>query len=144
MSTQVGAAACDFGFNTTTGGITISGTGVGTLLLQSGSVSNQAKVEEAMDSVGSTVQRAFYDQSQDASLEYVVKGSSITDAKAQATIPDPGSIVTITACASFPALVQTNWIVEPGVQMSKSNTSFNKVTLPLKRHAGITAITPVS
>lgn len=136
--------ACNFAFIGTSGGATISGTGIAGYLFQSGSLTNNAKVEEVMDASGDTSQRGFYDQSQDASIEYVVSGANIAAARTGSTIPVPGAIVTISACADMPGLVQTNWVVEPGVQISGSNTSYKRVTLPLKRHANITAVTVAS
>jgi hypothetical protein len=141
MPTQVGAKACDFAYNTTTNGITISGTGVGTFLLQSSSTTYESKLEEVMNAAGDTVQRAFYDPSVTATLEYVINGTSIADAKTQTTMPLPGVIVSITACASHPQLVASNWVVESSPTLSKSNTSFGRVTLNLRAHSGITAAT---
>lgn len=144
MATQLGSVVCNFGFETTTNGITMSGTGIGTFTPQSASHSKQASVEEVKSAAGETVQRAFYDFSEDATLEYMVSGSTIADAKTQATIPAPGTIVSITACASMPSIIATNWVVEPGVSIGGSNTDFKRVSLPLKKHAGITAASTAS
>lgn len=135
MATILGTAV-NFGF-TGTNGITI--TGMSGTLLQSADLTNQADVEEVRDGDGDVVARAFYNQSFDASLEYVVTGTSIADSITNTALQTPGTIIVITACAGMPALIQTNWVVEPGVKASGTNTTVKRITLPLKRHAGVTA-----
>lgn len=133
-------AVINFGFKTTTNGITVTGTGTGTMLLQSAEYSKNADVYEARDGQGNVVSQTFYNQNDEAKLESIVIGSGLADAITQTTIPEVGTIITISACASMTSLVATNWIVQPGISVSGSNTDAKKVTYPLKKYAGITAV----
>lgn len=134
------ATVVNFGFKTTANGITVSGTGVGTMLLQSAEHSKNADVFEARDGVGNVVSQTFYNQNDEAKLEAIVVGTGLADGIAQSTIAEVGAFFTISACVSMPSLVATNWIVQPGVSISGGNTDAKKVTYPLKKFAGITAI----
>jgi hypothetical protein len=136
MATQLGAAV-SFGF-TGTDGIAASQL-TGKIILQSADLSKAADVEEIRDADGDVVNRTFYNQSQEASLEFIPTGGSMATARTNGALLEPGAIVNITACADIPELVATNWIVDTGGRISGSNTGAKRVTLPLKRHAGVTA-----
>lgn len=134
------ASVVNFGFKTTANGITITGTGVGTMLLQNAEISKNADLYEVRDGVGNVVSQTFYNQNDDAKLEAFVVGTGLADAITQSTLPAVGAIVSITACVSLPSLVATNWIVQPGISISGGNTDAKKVTYSLKKFDGITAI----
>lgn len=136
MASILGTAV-NFGF-TGVNGITI--TGVSGTLLQSADLANQADVEEVRDADGDIVSRAFYNQSQDATLEYVVTGTNLAGAVTNSSLPTPGALLIITACASLPDLIATTWVVEPGPKVSGTNTTTKRITLGLKKHAGVTTI----
>lgn len=132
----VNGTAVNFGF-TGTNGITI--TGLTGLLLQSADYQKNADVDETRDGDGDVISRVFYNQHEEATLEFVVTGSGLAAAITNTAISTPGTIIDITECLSLPALDQTNWIVEPGAKISGTNTSTKKITLPIKRYAGVTA-----
>jgi hypothetical protein len=136
MATQYGTAV-NFGFPTTANGITI--TGVSGTLLQSADHTKQADVFEVRDADGDIVNRTFYNQSDEATLEYIVTGTGLADAITNTALQTPGSLLVITACANMPSLVATTWQVEPGHKLSGSNMDAKKITVPLKKHAGVTA-----
>ena len=136
MATTLGTPV-NFGF-TGTNGITIPG--ISGTLLQSADLTNQADVEEVRDADGDVVSRSFYNQNNDASLEYVVTGTTLADSITNTALQTPGTIIVITACTSMPELIATNWVVEPGVKVTGIHTSFKRITLSLKKYAAVTAI----
>ncbi len=118
----------NFGF-TGTNGIAI--TGISGTLLQSADNSNVADKEETRDGLGNIVTRAWYDQHNAATLEWVVTDATniagaITNSAISGLIP--GTIIVITACASIPSLVATNWEVQSGTKISGSNTTSKKIS----------------
>ena len=139
MATLLGVAY-NFAF-TGTDGIVMSGTGVGTLTLQSANLSNTADVADVRNAAGDFVQKTFYNFGNKATLEYLPRGSGIADAITQSTIPLQGAIITITTCTNMPALVASTWFVEGEPTISGGNTDYKKVTLTLSKYAGITAAT---
>jgi glucosamine 6-phosphate synthetase-like amidotransferase/phosphosugar isomerase protein len=82
----------------------------------------------------------FHNFSKKATLEVVASGSSVANAIAAQTslLALNRTILNITACASKPELVDSNWLVV-GVKSSGSNTDASKITLSLENHDGITA-----
>jgi hypothetical protein len=127
-----------FGYTTTTDGITISG--INGTLLQSAEQSAEADHEDIRNGVGDIVARNWYDQHRKASLEWVVKGTGLANAIVNRTLTGltPGTIINITACASQPDLVGTNWEVQ-SAKDAGSNTSSAKISVQLEKRAGITA-----
>jgi cell division GTPase FtsZ len=133
MATQLGTAV-NFGF-VGVNGITGLTTGY---MLQNVDHTKQADVEEVRDPDGDVVSRVFHNANETATLECVVTGSSLSAALSNTALNAAGAIVSITACPNVPELVQTNWVVETS-RLSGSNTTAKRVTLELRRHAGITA-----
>jgi hypothetical protein len=137
MATINGTAVV-FGY-TGTNGIAI--TGINGTLLQSTDQSAEADHEDVRNAVGDIVSRAWYDQNRKATLEWVITGTGLANAITNNTLTGltPGTIIVISACASNPDLVATNWEVmsskNPG-----SNTSSHRMTVQLEKRAGITAV----
>jgi hypothetical protein len=126
-----------FGY-TGTDGITI--TGINGTLLQSAEQSAEADHEDVRNGVGDIVARNWHDQHRKASLEWVVKGTGLANAIVNRTLATltPGTIIVISACASQPDLIATNWEVM-SAKDAGSNTSSAKISAQLEKRAGITA-----
>lgn len=127
----------NFGF-TGTGGIAI--TGLSGILLQSAEHSKRADCEEVRNGVGDVVVHGWYNIHDEAQLEWVVTGAGLADAITNTALQTPGTILVITACASMPSLIATTWEVQDGAKISGGNTNAKRITLPLKKYAGITAV----
>ncbi len=128
----------NFGF-TGVGGITI--TGISGILLQTAEQTKAADCEVGRNGVGDEVAHGWYNPHDEGSLEWIVSGTGLADAITNTTIvKTPGTIIVITACANMPDLVATNWEVQSGAKTSGSNTSFKRITLPVKKFPGITAV----
>lgn len=139
MATVLGTAV-NFAFKSTTNGITVSGSGIGSLTLQSSKYSKSFDtVERIRNGAGVTTAIVGEDLAEKATLEYVIIGTGLADALTQTTIPAPLTIVTISACVSNPNLVDTNWFVVDEPVIDQSNTTAAKVTLNLEQRAAITA-----
>lgn len=133
MATVLGTAV-NFGFQGTNG---ITGLATG-YLLQNVDHTKQADVEEIRDADGDVNSRVFYNANEQATLEVVVTGTNLAASLTNTTLQAAGTIISITACTSAQDLVQTNWVVESS-RLSGSNTNAKRVTLELRRHAGVTA-----
>lgn len=134
MATNLGTAV-NFGF-TGTDGVTITGyTGY---LLQSGDLTRTADRAEIQDAAGETKSVVIFNQSDEATLEFVYYGTGIAAAKTNTALKTPGALVVISACASMPDLVQTTWQLVSH-KISGGNTDAKKASLTLKLHAGVTA-----
>ncbi len=132
--------AVNFGF-TGSNGITI--TGISGTLLQTADNANMADKEETRNGVGDIVTRAWYDQHQSVTLEWVVTDpTSVANAVTNSAITGltPGVIIAITACASVPALVYSYWEVQSGAKVSGSNTTSKKISITIEKRSGITAV----
>jgi hypothetical protein len=130
----------NFGF-TGTGGIAI--TGISGILLQSGDLTKGADVESARNGVGDITARGWYDIHDEATLEWVVTGTTnLSDSVTNTTLAGlgPGTIIVISACASIPGLVATNWEVQGGAKISGSNTNFKKISVTIHKRTLITAV----
>lgn len=138
MAATVLGSAVNFGF-TGTDGIAESTILTGKIILQSADYSAGADEEQIRSAVGDVVTRSFYNAHNKATLEYVATGASKSAAQTNSTIPTPGTILSITACASIPGLVKTNWVVVGEPKVSLSNTTAARVSLNLEAHAGVTA-----
>lgn len=129
----------NFGF-TGTGGIAI--TGLAGILLQNADYSAEADKDEVRSGLGDIVNRNWYDQHLKTTLEWVITGTAISNAITNTTIKTlmpPGTILVVTACASEPDLVATNWEVMRS-SIKGSNTNAKRVTLEVESRAGITAV----
>jgi hypothetical protein len=135
----VNGIAVNFAY-TGTNGITI--TGISGTLLQSADVSAEAEKEDVRDNSGDLAARSWYDQHLKATLEWIVKGTGLGNALTLTTLTGitPGVILVITACASVPDLVGTNWEVQSGAAIKSSNTTAKRISVPVEKRAGITAV----
>lgn len=137
--------AVNFGFGSGAG-ITI--TGLTGMLLQNADHSTAADLESTRDGAGDEVTHGWYNEHDEATLEWVISGASITAAKAATVVSSltPGTIIAITACANMPGLVAdarfsnpTKWEVQPGVKISGSSTTSKRISVPIKRLKNIYA-----
>jgi hypothetical protein len=133
MATNLGTAV-NFGF-TGTNGITGLATGQ---LLQSVDHTRQADVEDIRDADGDVAARVFYNPNDALTLEVIVTGTGLAAAITNTTLQTAGTIISITACASAPDLVATNWVVE-SARLAGSNVDAKRITLQLKKNASVTA-----
>jgi hypothetical protein len=95
------------------------GTGIAALsgyIINSDDQEQSSKTSEALDSQGSTVAKAYYDQMIDIKFEALLISGT--------TLPTPGSDVTISS---------VKYIAEKIVQ-KEVNTKFTMVTIDLKRY----------
>lgn len=134
----INGTAIVFGF-TGTNGIAI--TGISGTLLQSTDQSAEADHEDVRNGIGDIVARGWYDQNRKATLEWVVTGTGLANAIVNNTLATllPGAIIVISACASNPDLIATNWEVMTSKNVG-SNTSSARITAQLEKRAGITAV----
>ena len=125
---------------TGTNGIVI--TGISGTLLQSADVSADADKDDTRTAGGDVCTHSWYDQHLKATLEWVVTGTGLANAITNTAVAavTPGSIIAITACASMPDLIGSNWEVMSGAKESGSNTNCKKLSVPLEKRALITAV----
>lgn len=128
----------NFGFTGTDGIAATEFTGK--IILQNVDYSEEYDEEQVKTAVGTLATRHFYNESQKATLEYIITGATVAAARTNSALPAVGTIVNITTCADLPAMVKTNWIVMPGGKIGGSNTSGKRVSLNLEAHPGITAV----
>src|SRR5436853_4031855 len=91
MANKFLGVAVNFGVSSTT----LTGSGIGTFKLQDNDTSRKAKKEDIQDGDGRTVQRSVYDESEEATFEYVISAATIAAAVTATTIPDIGTLVTV-------------------------------------------------
>ena len=137
----------NFGFTASGGnyGITDGGAIMTGWLLQSADYETGADKEEVRALQGDIYARNWYDIHRKANLRLFITGTGRANAIANTTLgafPNgaltPGVIITITACASHPDLVATNWEVQSGTKIAGDITKSAEITVPLERHANIT------
>lgn len=136
MSNPVNGTAVNFAFGGAAG-ITI--TGVSGILLQSAELTAMADLEETRDGTGAVVTHSWYNDHDEATLEWVVSGTGLTAAIANTANLRAGAFVTISACAAVPYFVAT-WEAQSGCKITGTNTNSKRISLPIRRYAGITAI----
>jgi hypothetical protein len=138
MSNPINGAAVNFGFATQTGGITVTGF---TGYLQTADQSAVADCDVTRDGLGAEVTHGWYNDHEEANLEWVLYSTGIAAARTATTLASlrPGTFFVISACASMPDLVATTWELQSGPKISGSNTTAKKITFPIKKFAGITA-----
>lgn len=139
MATQTGTFV-NFGFTGTDG---IAATGLtGNGILQSADFEPGHDEKQIMSAAGELVTRVFHNTHKKATIEWIPGKDTVANAiTAQGTILGlMRTILSITACASKPELIDTNWLVV-GVKSTGSNTDASKITLTLENHDGIT-VTP--
>jgi hypothetical protein len=142
MPTQNGLPV-NFGYTSTLG---IAITGISGTLLQSVEQSKAADKESARSPQGDIVSNNWYDIHDEATLEWVVSDTAhISAAVAATTLAGlaPGVIMVISACPSRPDMVATNWEVQSGARIIVGgNTDAAKISVPIQKRAGITAVMP--
>lgn len=139
---QSNGTAVNFGF-TGTNGLTCSAING---ILQTTDHSVEADKDEVRSGTGDIVNRNWFDQHNKGNLEFVITGAtnSLAAALAATTLANlsPGVIISITACASDPDLVATNWEVQSGATIRKANNNAARLIVPVEKRAGITASSP--
>ncbi len=134
----INGTAVNFGFQGTNG-ITIGG--ISGTLLQNADLSAAADCEVTRDGLGAEIVHGWYNFHNEASLEWVVTSGTLSVAITNCALSAlvPGAFLTISACTSMPELVAT-WEVQGGAKHVKSNTTSSKITVPIKKFGGITAL----
>jgi hypothetical protein len=118
----------------------ITTTGLSGAIVQSADQTKVGDLEVCRNGIGDEVAHGHYNIHDEATLEYVVTGAAlIADAVANTVLTSPGTIINITACASMPSLVNTHWEVQSGCKITKTNTGFAKISIPMKAYPNITA-----
>jgi hypothetical protein len=136
MATILGTAI-NFGFPTTTDGITITNV-VG--VLQSAEITEDGDMEEVRDADGDLASEVHYNRNQKATLEIVITGTNLAGAitnSALATNLAKGMFLPITACAGLPELISNTWRIMDS-KVAKGNTSAARLTVSLRKDGGIT------
>lgn len=135
----VGGKAVNFAFTGTDGIADANATYLtGKMQLQELDHELMSDEEQVRTAAGALVNRSFYNPGDRANLKYIPSGAAAADAIANTTLPPIGTVLSITACASEPSMVKTNWVViKP--KLVKSNTKATEISLELEAHAGITA-----
>jgi hypothetical protein len=138
MPTQNGIPV-NFSFTTTGGDKGLTATGLTGFLLQSVDYEDGADKEEVRSLGGDIVSRNWYDLHVKTSLKFFIAAASKSAAVAASTLQTAGTFINITACASHPALVASNWEVQNGTKITGDVTKSAEITIPLESRAGITA-----
>lgn len=117
----------------------ITTTGLSGAIVQSADQTKVGDLESARNAVGDEIAHGHYNIHDEATLEYVVTGTNIAGSITNTALISPGTIINITACASMPSLVNTHWEVQSGCKITKTNTGFAKISIPMKAYPNITA-----
>jgi hypothetical protein len=136
--------AVNFGFTSTSGDYGITATTLTGWLLQSADYETGADKEDIRSLQGDIVARNWYDLHQKANLRLFISAAGRAAAIAATTLASltPGTIISITHCASHPDLVATNWEVVGSAKIAGDITKSAEVTLPMEKRSGITAVQP--
>lgn len=138
--------AVSFGFvsDGTNYGITDSGAILTGYLLQSLDNETGADVERVKALQGDDVSHNWFDIHQKAQLRLFITGTGRANARANTTLSSltPGVILNITACASNPDLIATNWEIQAGTKIAGDITKSAEITIPLEKRAAITTSQP--
>ncbi len=110
-------------------------------LMQSVDYEAGADKEEVRALKGDIVSRNWYDAHTKGSFRAVIAAASKAAAIAATTLANvqAGAFIAITACASHPDLVGTNWEVQSGAKIVGDVTKSAEITVPVEKRAGITA-----
>ncbi len=119
-------------------GTAITGTNVGTLVLQDSDHAKNAEQEIIRDEEGERIARVWYGAYDTATFNYIVKAATLAAAITASKVPAQGEFVTVTS-TTYAALAATTWEVV-GASSKGSNTGALRITLQLEKCAGITAI----
>jgi hypothetical protein len=130
----INGVALDFG----AGDLAFSGTGIGTLKIQSFDISKKADVESTRDATGVEITRDYYNKIWEATWEGIIFGTGLAAALAQTILPEMGVLAT-SASTNYSWLNSLVWSVEDS-QLKASNTKNKMVTLKLRYNPNITAV----
>ncbi len=142
MQTLVGnGIPVNFGFLATGADHGVTQATLSAMLLQSTDYESGAEKEEVRMLQGDVVSRNWYDLHQKASLRLVISAASKAAGITATTLAPfaAGTLISITACASHPDLVATNWECQPGVKIVGDITKSAEITIPIEKRPGITA-----
>ena len=138
--------SCNFGFQSSSGdyGVTDAGSVLKGWLLQSADYETGADKEDIRALQGDIVARNWYDLHKKANLRMFISAAGRAAAITATTLASltPGTIISITACASHPDLIATNWEVVGSAKIAGDITKSAEVTLPMEKRPGITAVQP--
>lgn len=131
----------NFGFKQTSSDYGITQTVLTGYLLQSADYETGADVEDVRALQGDKVARNWYDLHTKGNLRMVIAAASKSAAITATTLSpfQPGTIISITACASHGDLVGTNWECQPGAKIMGDITKSAEISIPLEKRAAITA-----
>lgn len=134
----------NFAFVATSGdkGITSTGFALTGHLLQSVDYETGADKEEVRVLGGDVASRNWYDLHTKGSFRAVIAAASKAAAITATTLANvqPGSFIVVTACASHPDLVGTNWEVQAAAKIVGDVTKSAEITIPVEKRALITAV----
>lgn len=143
MSVQNGIPV-NFSFVKTSsdGGLTSTGFAFTGHLMQSLDYEAGADKESVRGPGGDIMSNNWYDQHTKSSFRAVIAGATKAAAITATTLANAqaGSFIVITACASHPDLVGTNWEVQSGAKITGDVTKSAEITIPAEKRAGITAV----
>jgi hypothetical protein len=134
--------AVNFGFQSTSSDGGVTSTNLTGYFLQSSELKMDAQIESVHYLQGDTGSQNYYDQQTDATLTFVISATTRAGAITATSIKtnfQPGVIISITACASNPDLVNSYWIVQPGSTIPQEITKSAEFRLILKNIPNITA-----
>lgn len=131
----------NFGFAATSSDHGITQTTLTGFLFQNYTSAVEAEKEEVRGLQGDIVSRNWYDKHNKATMKFVIASTGIAAAITATTLAAfaPGTILSITACASSPDLVATTWEVQSGAEITGDITKSAELSLPLEKRPGITA-----
>lgn len=138
----INGTAVNFGFGAGAG-ITIGE--MSGVLLQNADHGTNSDLEATRDGAGDEVTHGWHNYSDQATLEWVIKpvDGQTTIAKAientVLTYLTPGLFLTLT-CTNMPSLNASVWEVQAGAKITGSNTTSKRVSVPLRRLAGVAAV----
>lgn len=120
-------------------GITI--TELSGILLQRASYKKQSTRTLVKGGDGERVTSIHHDRFNSATLVYMPKGTSLSDALVNTTLTQPGGFVTITACATLPDIVSASnkWEII-SCECSGENESPKQISYEIEYAAGIQAV----
>ncbi len=135
--------AVNFGFKSTLSdyGVTDSGAVLKGFLLQNVDYENGADVESVRSLQGDIASRNWYDLHKKGTFAFVIAGTGIAASITSTSLSPftPGTILSITACASHPDLVSTHLELQSGGKIVGDITKSAMLTIPFEIRANITA-----
>ena len=134
--------AVNFGFKSTSSDSGLTCTGLTGFLLQRSSIKAGADKEQIRSLQGDIAAENYYNLFTEADLTFVISSTGIAASITATALANfvAGLIISITACASTPDLVNSSWIVQPGSEIPQEITKSAELRLHLMRFPGITAV----